>query len=231
MTMNCDEYRQAIGADPSFDGDAQHRSECADCHAYHNEMQALDLQIRRALELEVPDLKTSNVVTLADRRRVTTPIWFAVAATVLLAVVIGVRFAGNTDISEEDLAIEVLAHVSHEPTALRITDEAVADEHLHKVVPVNIAAMDHSAGLITFAETCPINGNDIPHLVIQGKRGPITILLLPDEKISGTIELNDTYNHGVILPVGDGSVAIIGVREEKLEETQKRVMQSVLWST
>jgi hypothetical protein len=91
--------------------------------------------------------------------------------------------------------------------------------------------MDRSAGLITFAETCPINGNEIPHLVIQGKRGPITILLLPDEKISAAVPLDDADHHGVMLPVGDGSVAIIGVREEKLEDVQKQVLRSVTWST
>lgn len=237
MTMDCDEYRQAIGADPGFDGGAEHRSECAACQSYRNEMQTLDLQIRRALELEVPELKTSNVVALADRRRVTTTTWFAVAATVLLAAFVGVRFAnnggiaGNTDISEDELAAEVLAHIPHDPAALQVTDDAVTDEHLHDVVPANIAAMDHSAGLITFAETCPINGNDIPHLVIQGERGPVTILLLPEEKISGAIELNDTHNHGVILPVGDGSVAIIGTKDEKLEQIQEQVLKSVQWST
>jgi hypothetical protein len=91
--------------------------------------------------------------------------------------------------------------------------------------------MDHSAGLITFAETCPINGNAIPHLVIQGKAGPVTILLLPEEKISGAIELNDEFRHGVILPVGDGSVAIIGTKQEQLEQIQEKVLKSVLWST
>lgn len=222
-TMNCDDYQQALGADPNFDGGVAHRSECAACAAYRDELLAFDAKIRRALALEVPPL--------ADRRRVTTPAWFAIAATVLLALVVGVRFMGHVSLTDEELASEVLAHVSHEPMALRVTDQAVAEEHLHRVVPANMATMDHSAGLITFAETCPINGNDIPHLVMQGKSGPVTILLLPDEHVSGVIELNDEFKHGVILPVGDGSVAIIGTKEEKLEQIQEQVLKSVLWST
>ena len=222
-TMNCDEYQQALGADPNFDGGVAHRSECAACAAYRDELLAFDAKIRRALALEVPPL--------ADRRRVTTPAWFAIAATVLLALVVGVRFTGHVSLTDEELASEVLAHVTHEPMALRVTDQAVAEEHLHRVVPANMATMDHSAGLITFAETCPINGNDIPHLVMQGKSGPVTILLLPDEHVSGVIELNDEFKHGVILPVGDGSVAIIGTKEEKLEQIQEQVLKSVLWST
>jgi Protein of unknown function (DUF3379) len=238
LTMNCDEYQQALGADPSFDGGVAHCDECAVCRAYRDEMLALDAQIRRALALEVPelsipsldDVNSDNVIALASRRRTTTT-WFAMAATMLLVVFIGVRFAGHSPLSDDELASEVLAHVGHEPGSLRITDVAVPDTHLHEVVPASIAAMDHSAGLITFAETCPINGNNIPHLVIQGKTGPVTILLLPKEKISGAIELNDEFKHGVILPVGDGSVAIIGTKQEKLEQIQEQVLKSVHWST
>ena len=85
--------------------------------------------------------------------------------------------------------------------------------------------------MITFAETCPINGRNVPHLVIQGQHGPITIILMPDEKISSAIALNDENQHGVILPVGDGSIAIVGGLGEALDEVQKQVLQSVVWST
>ncbi|MGI9221097.1 MAG: hypothetical protein ACR2QS_08695, partial [Woeseiaceae bacterium] len=66
---------------------------------------------------------------------------------------------------------------------------------------------------------------------IQGKTGPITIMLLPNEKISEAISLNDEDSHGVILPVGDGSIAIIGAREEKLEDVQEQILRSVTWET
>ena len=125
----------------------------------------------------------------------------------------------------------MLAHVTHAPSALQATDKKVSDDHLHEVVPATIAELDHSSGLITFAETCPIRGYDVPHLVIQGEHGPITIRLLPNEKISEAITLNDENSHGVILPVGDGSIAIVGSREEKLEEVQKQILQSVTWET
>jgi hypothetical protein len=237
--MNCDDYQQAVGADPSFDGGVEHRNECAACQAYRSDLLALDEQIRRALTLAVPELAVptldnvaaENVVALPGRRRNSAPAWIAIAATVLLAAFVGIRIAGDNGISDEQLASEVLAHVDHEPMALRATDVAVPDAHLREVVPANLAAMDHSAGLITFAETCPINGNNIPHLVIQGRAGPVTILLLPEEKVSGVIELEDEFKHGVILPVGDGSVAIIGTKEEKLEQIQEQVLKSVLWST
>jgi hypothetical protein len=237
--MNCEEYREAIGADPRFDGGAGHLSECSACQTFRNEAKTLDVKISRALLLDVPELvmpelasiETSKVVSLADRRRVSKPIWFAMAATVSLAAFIGFRFAGNDASRYEALATEVLAHVTHEPAALLVTDHPVAEQHLHAVVPASIANMGQSAGLITFAKTCPINGNNVPHLVIQGEYGPITILLMPNENIGEAVTLNNNDSHGVILPVGDGSIAIVGARDEKLEEVRKQVLQSVAWST
>jgi len=235
--MNCEDYKQAIGADPNFDGGAEHLIGCESCQAYRREMQALDAKIGRALALDVPELnmpelpeiETEKVVSLESRRSSMTPVWYAAAATVLIAAFIGFRIGGDS--GYDSLAEEVLAHVAHEPAALVPSNVPVTDAKLSKVVPANIAELDHSAGLITFAETCPISGYDAPHLVIQGKRGPITIMLLPNERIEEAITLNDENSHGVILPVGDGSIAIVGAREEQLEDVQTQILQSVTWET
>ena len=234
--MNCDQYREAISGDPSFDGGAEHLSECGSCQAYRQEMIALDDKILRALSLNVPELnmpelpenETSNVVSLSSRRRFSPPTWFAMAATVVVAALIGIRFVG---VDNQTLAEEVLAHLDGEPNALVVTDIAVSDERFRSVVPARIASMDRNAGLITYAQSCEINGKDVPHLVIQGEHGPVTILLMPDEKIPSALPLEGDTVHGVILPVGSGSIAIIGVREERLDLIEERVLKSVTWST
>ena len=241
--MNCEEYREAIATDPSFDGGAGHLSECAACQLYRNEMQELDQQINRALAIDVPELQvpelpelststSDNVTTLRKRSwaPLTTPTWFAMAATVVVAALLGVRLIG-TGIEHESLADEILAHLDGEPNALRITNVAITDQRLNSVVPADIAHMDHSAGLITYAQTCPIRGYDVPHLVIQGERGPVTILLMPKEKILEPQRLSGENINGVILPVGDGSIAIIGERDERLDRIEESVLKSVAWST
>jgi len=211
-------------------------SECSSCQAYRQEMMALDDKILRALSLNVPELsmpdlpeiESSNVVSLGSRRRFAPPTWLAMAATVVVAALIGIRFVG---VDNGSLADEVLAHLDGEPRALVVTDVEVSDERFRSVVPARIASMDRSAGLITYAQSCEINGRDVPHLVIQGERGPVTILLMPEEKIPNALPLDGDTVHGVILPVGDGSIAIIGVREERLDLIEERVLKSVTWST
>ena len=67
--------------------------------------------------------------------------------------------------------------------------------------------------------------------MIQGERGPVMVLLMPDEKVDRAIPLMDEFNKGVILPVGDGSIAIVGGRDESLERIENTLKNSVTWST
>ena len=235
--MNCEEYREAITADPSWEGGEEHVSACAACASYRDEMRAVDRRISGALSIEVPELRmpelpdidTEKVVTLS-KRRLSTPAWFALAATVVVAAFLGIRMYGG-NVTYPSLADEIVAHLDHEPYALRVTDKRVSDRKLARVVPATVANMDHDAGLITYAQTCVINGKKVPHLVIQGERGPVTILLMPDEMIGDAVEIEGQSINGVILPVGSGSVAIIGQEEERLDRIEQSVMNSVAWST
>jgi hypothetical protein len=152
------------------------------------------------------------------------------AATVLLAAVIGIRMTGM-DETYDSLQEQVLAHVDSEPGALRVSTVPVSDNRLARAVPEYIATMNHDAGLITYAQSCTINGRSVPHLVIQGEHGPITILLMPDEKVSRAITLDGVNIQGIILPVGSGSIAIIGDREEQLDRVKQNVTDAVTWST
>jgi hypothetical protein len=93
--------------------------------------------------------------------------------------------------------------------------------------------MDHDIGLITNAMSCVINGRTVPHLVIQGNRGPVTLILLPEETIESSIPLSGDNVHGVLLPVGSGSIAVIGQREDQLDEIGhigQKLAESVEWN-
>jgi hypothetical protein len=241
--MNCEDYREAIAADPSesFEGGAGHAAACESCSAYRAEMRALDETIARALAIDVPDLKMpdlppigedDNVVNLPFKRpsKISTPAWLGIAASFAIAAIIGVQFTGNGPDGDQLLVAEVLAHVDHEPWALEITDVSVSDAQFERVVNAGIGTMDRNVGLVSYAQSCIINGRTIPHLVIQGKDGPVTLLLMPEEMVSSPVELSGESVNGVIMPIGNGSIAIIGEREEGLDELKQRVLDSVEWS-
>ena len=57
QTVNCEQDREAIPADPAFDGGASHVAGCSGCQAYQREMQSLNLKIAKAMLIDVPELK------------------------------------------------------------------------------------------------------------------------------------------------------------------------------
>ena len=203
-----------------------------------DKQKALDLKIAKALQIDVPELRmpelpaieSENVRSLPVRKRSLTPLWFAVAATVVLGVSISLRISGVFT-THESLADEVLAHLDHEPYALRVTDTPVSDARLLRAVPASLAVYERGDALVTYAQSCVINGKTVPHLVIQGQHGPVTILLMPEEAVAEVTPLDGANVRGLILPVGDGSIAIIGNREEELEPLRKQVVDSVTWTT
>ena len=241
--MNCEDYRVSIAADPpeSFDAASAHVAACVSCSAYKAEIKALDETSARALAIDLPELKLpelpplandENVVNLPFRRtaRLSASSWIGIAATFALAAVIGWQFTGNGTEQDRLLDAQVLAHVDHEPWALKVTDVAVSEAQFTRVINPDIGTMHRGIGLVSYAQTCIINGVKIPHLVIQGVKGPITLLLMPNEMVSAPVALSGESVNGVILPVGDGSIAIIGVHEERIEELKQRVVDSVEWS-
>lgn len=241
--MNCEDYRKAIAADPSerFDGGVVHSAGCESCRRYRDEMRYLDDRIARALAIEVPELDMpelprvgtdANVVSLpfGGSRPSKAPLWLGIAASLLIVGFLGIRMFGPVP-GQRSLSEQVIAHLDHEPQALVVTSMPVSGRVLDAVLSEDGAEMDDEVGLVTYARSCVINGKSVPHLVIQGETGPVTLLLMPDEHVDSAIPLEGEAINGVILPVGDGSIAIIGERDEQLEQIENRVVNSVRWRT
>ena len=237
-TMNCEDIQQAFAADPGFHDESGHVEGCASCQAFASDMAALDQRLEKAMGINVPQLKmpdlpdvdVSNVASLTRQRKVSKTTWFAVAATLALAAFVGfqVSIPGNSGLSLEQ---QVLAHLDHEPYALVVSSTPVSDQRLASTVPASIATLNHDMGLITYAQSCEINGHSVPHLVIQGAKGPVTILLMPEERVSEATSFEGENTKGVTLPVGNGSIAIIGDRDEELDSYEKNILNSVTWNT
>ncbi len=213
--MNDEEYKQAIDEDPRFEATIK---------------AALEIEVPELVMPELPEIDTDKVVSLDSRRRFGAPTWFAMAASFALVAIVVVQLFG-THPHYDSLAEEIVAHLDHEPYALRVTDKPVSDARLDRIVPANIANLDHSGGLITYAQSCEINGKMVPHLVIQGESGPVTVLLMPDERIESAEALEGEGINGVLIPVGNGSIAIIGEKDENLDDIRRNVTNSVTWST
>lgn len=227
--MQCSEFRKQAGADPQhLSAEAQaHCAQCAACTAYLQQMLQLDGLLKRALDVPVPAIQ--NTVTPLQRES-PPPMasrWYALAASVLLAVVLG---AGIWLISpRESLAAEVVAHMHHEPGAMVSTSSRVSPSELDAVLRRAGVRLKTGSQKVSLARTCAFRGTTIPHLVVQTQEGPITVLVLPQEQIESAQSFNEEGYAGTILPSGRGSVAIIANSSAAVQQAAAQLAEAIVW--
>ena len=111
---------------------------------------------------------------------------------------------------------------------MRVNYNSVPRTRLTSVLSPAGASMQTDAPLVSYAKSCLINGQLVPHLVVQGADGPVTVLVLPNEKVDGPISIMRNGLEGVIVPVeGGGSVAIIGRDAASVESVRQQTQESL----
>ena len=226
--MQCDEFRKQAGAEPQQLGaEARaHCAQCAACTAYLQQMLQLDGLLKRALDVPVP-VVPNNVTALRHEAPTMVRRWYALAASLLLAVGLG---AGVWLISPRDsLAAEVVAHLHHEPGAMVATTARVNAAELDGILRRAGVRLKTGAQKVSLARTCGFRGATIPHLVVQTQEGPITVLVLPHEQVDSPQSFNEEGYAGTILPSGRGSIAIVANSSAAVQQAAVELAEAVVW--
>ena len=69
----------------------------------------------------------------------------------------------------------------------------------------------------------------MPHLVVQTSNGPMTVMLLAHEKVSKRQEFSEDGFQGVLLPAGEGSVAVLMQNARVPDAAATQVLSEVRW--
>lgn len=215
---DCRHARVAIGGDPHVLSPelSEHLATCAACTRFRNETLALDGRLRAALELPLAEFRRPAA---APARR------FALAASVVLAVLIGGGFWLLKP--QPALAGDVLEHVKHE-SASWDSREVLTQAELAEVLQTAGVQFDSSMPVI-YAMACPFHGRRVPHLVVQTAQGPLTVMLLAHEKLSVRQEFSEGGYHGVLLPAGEGSVAVLARDGNVPDAAAEKLLSGVRW--
>jgi hypothetical protein len=203
----CRHARLYIGGDPgALPRDVlAHVETCSECRRFRDETVMLDGRLRAALELPLNRFAAREAPAAAPIRETAPPRRFALAASIALALLL----AGGAWVFRPQTAIadEIVKHVAHEASSWDL------------VAPVSataVAEILRSAGVeldsgvpVTYASSCPFRGRRVPHLVVQTREGPMTVMLLTGEKISQRREFSEEGYRGVLLPSGENSIALL----------------------
>jgi len=233
--LTCIEYRNLTGGDPGRRDAAvaAHRLSCRGCSQFSREVEALDLRLAQALALPVPEGLAHRVVLRAtvDAAPITARWALAAAAAFAFVVAGAVWFAPQLqrEATPVMLAAEVLAHARHEPASWSAALEPVASASLRNALARGeVELLDEARlGLVTYATVCPLRGHQVPHLMVQSVAGPAMVLLLPDEPLAHEQRLDEEGLHGVLVPVGTGSIAIVAAEPRAIEAVRQRVTRAV----
>jgi Protein of unknown function (DUF3379) len=232
--MDHDLYRSQLLADPR-NPDAQmreHRETCPECARFSERLLSFEGRLERALRIEIPSRE--NVVLLAASR---TPKrgplrWMAMAAGVLIgAIVAGAVWLA---LPERSLAAAVVAHMAGEPDAWRSV-AAVPDPELETVLRESKLRLTAQTGTVTYASSCFFRGHHVPHLVVQTKSGPVTVMVLVHESVHHARQFDEQGYSGTIVPVpGHGSLAVLmrdpGADTQEVQQIAARVRDSIVWT-
>jgi hypothetical protein len=234
--MDCAAYRRVLMADPqAADVElAEHRSSCDDCRAFTDRLLKFEARLERALRVPLPagaERPPAQVVPLRRPGRRTG--WFAMAASVLVAVVVaGALWLGA---SGSSLAADVVNHMGGEPQAWRLTNVPVPAAQLTGVLRDAHMSLAPGAGVVSYASSCAFRGHQVPHLVLQAPSGPVTVMVLVHEHVAGSKSFDEQGYRGVILPVaGHGSLAVLTRGQEPdsaaVRRIARRVLDSIVWN-
>jgi uncharacterized protein DUF3379 len=222
--MTCDEAQLLIGADPETLTAAleEHLRGCPACSALRADMLRLNAAVRRALA-EPPPVRATRT-----RRAAPPPPWrqWALAASVVLAVVaaLGVWVLRPSD----TLASEVVAHVQGEPQSWLATHNVSAGAIDHALKSSGIG-LDVSSDRIVYAQSCWFRGHYVPHLVLETEHGPATVLLLRHEHVTALDHFHESGMTGVIVPSGEGSIAVLERGRGRVDQLAGELRQQVHW--
>jgi hypothetical protein len=218
---DCRHARLNIGADPQrLPDDVQaHVAGCIHCARFLDETRALDGRLRGALELPLEKFRAP------ESRPGWVPSPWKIAASLLLGLLVagGVWLAG----APPALAGEVVEHIRHESASWGGHEE---------IPPASVAQVLQAAGVefditlpVVYASACAFHGRVVPHLVVQTAEGPLTVMLLSHEKVSRRVEFEQQGLHGVLLPAGAGSIAVLARGTDVPEPRTRQIVSGARW--
>jgi hypothetical protein len=66
-------------------------------------------------------------------------------------------------------------------------------------------------------------------MVVPGKRGPITVLIMPGEYLMQPRQVRSSRFSGVIVPTVYGSMAVVGEKLEPVEKVVEKMRRTIIW--
>jgi hypothetical protein len=174
-----------------------------------------------AVRSNVTPFRRGRRPAVAKHRR---PRLFAFGVSVAAALV--VAFTLWLSRPPESLAAEIVTHVKGEPNSWQQT-QPVGAEKIDAVLHKSGVKLGQGMQPVVYASSCWFRGHFVPHLVVMTKDGPVTVMILLNEKVQTAQQFNEEGYSGLLVPVRTGSVAVLSRTPMPLERPASDVAKAL----
>ena len=247
--MKCLEFRRLCLSEPGSrdDGYLRHREECDDCARYADTVDVVDGKLEEAMRIPVPDdlvnrIRLRQVIQDEQSGGGFRPMKVALVAGVILAVTLGTLFGyqlHETNQYIRQLAASAVDHTRMERQGNHFVAEHKDPKRQRARFKQVLAAfggnvMDDeldALGEILHVQVCALDSINGPvaHAVIQGEQGEITVYYVFGRSLRGPENFDQGQFKGMLVPTGQGNMAILGDPGEQLVAVADKLEQAVAW--
>lgn len=210
--MNCLEYRRIL---LSGVGESEpmrhHRLECGSCADLLKEHLAFEDELRRALEVPVPEALGERLASQLgqpaatprpDRRR-----FLAAAAAVAGAIGIGLYAWRGRDDPMALVCIDFVMKDEAKSLMMGAMPRAEAERMLADSLPLERI---ERVGSIKHIAPCPLGEGTAYHVILMVPQDKVTLLVMPDTPMSTRGRATQHGMYASVIPLKKGSVGIVG---------------------
>ncbi|KHT63422.1 hypothetical protein RJ45_11995 [Photobacterium gaetbulicola] len=231
------EFRRRLLADPSDSSQdmAEARNASIANRKLSDELQQLDSKLEQAMKVDVPD-------DLADRilfHQTGQPTSVSIKPRALVALAASVAFIFglfigqyNQGISPNNPPLEIaqiaLEHVQAEAPFIEGIDESVSLSQVNaKLTPFG-SSFNDIPGHIYYVNHCGFGDKNALHMVMDTPQGKVTVFIVPEPSPAMT-PFNNQSMQGVIVPVSNASLIVVGEKGQDVSPVAKRLRNKLSW--
>ena len=231
--MDCESVRRRLLTDPRDPDPAllAHTRVCRACAREARETRAFERRLLRALADETaaaPDRAPGNA-------RLHRPL-VLLALLVLPLLAAGgwwLAIQSGRDSDAGDVLAAGLGHVREEIAMIDGTRAGLSSARARPAtVDLLLRGLDLQGRIrldgdwdrLRYAGRCRVGDRDSLHLILEGRRGPVTALLLPGRRLAGPREAVSRRFDVLLVPAGDAALALFGEHGEPLQDLARRLM-------
>lgn len=234
--MNCFEFRRLILASPREKTREQeeHMAQCASCANLAREVANFESRVEEAALVPVPDALAERVLRQHQIRRSTRYQSWALAASLVAALGVGIYFYPSP-VAEEDGVYAAMSLGTNHPAVKAIThvldDEPRMLEEKRSVDTMAMRAAFTRLGLnvpaggttALYFDKCPMMGGAGDHIVLQTPFGRVTLILVPDHPFSRVV-VADRQMAALAAPAPAGGYILIGDSAQVVTRLEKMLL-------